>query len=398
MSNPSALSSQELGNGKQAMDVDAFTKLLLTGESRKLAPSDDLVAPVLLPQQLNVGDSSSSNADSASVSRQSIFEPIPALSTETPRTSHELEPDDADDERRGLSTTVIQARQKPAVPKSRHGKKFPNTAPPIDPTVVQIERSTDLSSFSPRHVAAIGGMTDTNKPLPVPPSDRSSGPGPAVGSEPAATSRATVKRPPTPPLTRRQSQLRGQKPQLSRNGSSKTYDVSDIDSSSSTSLPLTSPTSKAPPPPPARRTNRNSTYGALSSERSPSIDETSPDPVNKQLGGAATDLETSSTHSFIEAKPSRTSSSASRASIATNSMATTSGPPPPPPPRRMRGLSKSSIDSHRPTLSDARGPSTESSRNVSGASNATDILADLAALQKEVDAMRRNSGGGGAGA
>src|SRR5204863_7145007 len=79
-------SSQTAGEGKQALDVDAFKRLLLTGESGKGASSGASAPPASAFQPMIQGDSSSSTADSASVSRQSIFEPITTgTSMETPR-------------------------------------------------------------------------------------------------------------------------------------------------------------------------------------------------------------------------------------------------------------------------------------------------------------------------
>jgi hypothetical protein len=150
-------------------------------------------------------------------------------------------------------------------------------------------------------------------------------------------------------------------------------------------------TTKAPPPPPQRRLNLASTYEAPSNETQLPVRDTSRRP-SSMLSADDNSGTNGGLHLPANAL-SRTPSSASRASACLTGTASPGVPPPPPPPRRMRGLSRSSIDSQRPASSDLRQPSTESSPSVSGTSNAADILADLAALQKEVDALRNSHRG-----
>ncbi len=76
--------------------------------------------------------------------------------------------------------------------------------------------------------------------------------------------------------------------------------------------------------------------------------------------------------------------------------------PPLPSPRKARALSRSSLDSQSAVLpyeprgsNEFRRASTDSSRDVSGQSTSKDILADLAALQKEVDLLRNRQGNEG---
>jgi hypothetical protein len=385
------------GEGKQAIDVDAFKRLLLTGESGTIASGRTALPPVTPAQTLTHGDSSSSTADSASVSRQSIFEPIMSTSTETPRTSHELDFDDANVERRSLSSPIaLQARQKPSVPRTRHGKKLtgPNPSPPAAVTSDGIREAPSATVSTPTSQSPTTGVAnDFNKPL-GPPRDLTELSPPKVKSESpelGISLPGRMKRPPTPPLTRRQSQRKDTKPRLVRSSSSKTYAVEETSPSSPADLQKLPSTMKAPPPPPQRRLNRASTYGTPSSEARLPIS----DSPRRPSGSFLADLNTATDKGFPQPgePPARTPSSDSRASASVTSTATPGAPPPPPPPRRMRGLSKSSIDSQRPASLDLRRPSLESSRNMSGASNATDILADLAALQREVDALRNSQGG-----
>jgi hypothetical protein len=390
--------AQVPGRGKQAIDVDAFKRLLLTGESGREGSGGAVVPPVSAIHSIIPGDSSSSTADSASVSRQSIFEPITSTSTDTPRTSHELDFDDASVERRSMySPTTPQARQKPSVPKTRHGKPLAETKPSTSGaiTTLGIGDASSARIYVPSPQSPTTDITKgLNKPLPPPPPPvDSSFPMPKIESPKLETVLpARAKRPPTPPLARRQSQMKGKKPQPERNSSSIAFAVEDPSPSSPTDLQNAPSTMKAPPPPPQRNSKRASTYGTPSSEPHLPISDSPRRPSASFLADLNTGIDRAGQR--VAELPSRTPSSASRASTSLNSTSGPGAPPPLPPPRRMRGLSRSSTDSQRPASSELRRPSTESSRNVSGQSNATDILADLAALQREVDALRDNHGGG----
>jgi hypothetical protein len=352
--------------------------------------------PVSATHSIIPGDSSSSTADSASVSRQSIFEPIISTSMDTPRTSHELDFDDASVERRSMySSTAPQARQKPSVPKTRHGKPLVETKPstPGAITTFGIGDASSARIYAPSSQSPTTGVTnDLNKPPPPAPVD-SSFPIPKIESPNLeAVLPARAKRPPTPPLARRRSQMKGENPQQTRSNPSITFAVEDPSPSSPTNSQKAPSTMKAPPPPPQRNVKRASTFGTPSSEPHLPISDSPRRPSASFLADLNIGIDRAGQR--VAEPPSRTPSNASRASASLNSTSGPGAPPPLPPPRRMRGLSKSSIDSQRPASSELSRPSTESSRNVSGQSNATDILADLAALQREVDALRDNHGGG----
>jgi hypothetical protein len=388
--------AQVTGKSKQAIDVDAFKRLLLTGESGRESSGGAMAPPVSTNHSIIPGDSSSSTADSASVSRQSIFEPITSTSMDTPRSSHELDFDDASVERRSMySSAAPQARQKPSVPKTRHGKQLAETTPSASGAITTfgIGDAPSARIYTPPSQSPTTDVTkDLNKPLPPPPLD-SSFLMPKIESPKLETVLpARAKRPPTPPLARRQSQMKGKKPQQAMSSSSTTFAVEDPSPSSPTDSQKVPSTMKAPPPPPHRKLKRASTYGTPSSEPHLPISDSPRRPSANFLADLNTGID--STGQQVSELPSRTPSSASRASASLNSTSGPGAPPPLPPPRRMRGLSKSSTDSQRPASFELRRPSTESSQNVSGQSNATDILADLAALQREVDALRGNHGGG----
>jgi hypothetical protein len=390
-----AVLGQISGKERQSIDVDAFKRLLLTGESGKGTSGGSTVPPVSATLSVAQGDSSSSTTDSASVSHQSIFEPNTSTLLETPRTSHELEVDDASIERRSLSSSITPpVRQRPSVPPTRHGKKLMETSSSAPAAIIGAGAGDTSSTIGPTPASyspRASPTTDLNRPLPPPPSvDVSSPTSQSQSPEPGISFAVRTKRPPTPPLSRRQSQMKGTKPQLARSNSEKAVTEERTSPSSPTNSQKFPSMVKAPPPPPQRRLNRASTYGTPSSENQFPTSEAYPRPSGSFLADLNTGTDT--VVEQVSELPSRTPSTASRSASSTGTAAP-GGPPPLPPPRRMRGLSKSSTDSQRPQSSDLRRLSIESSRNVSGASNANDILADLAALQREVDALRNSQGG-----
>ena len=355
---------------RQTMDVDAFTRLLLTGGANTPSTGGTSNASTIGPA--NTLSESSSTADSASISHQSIFEPMPPIAAESPRTSHELDETEAVAARRAIAPTEAGevVKKPPPAPRPRHGK-------PIKPP-----RQTPVSfAGTPISPEPSSPGSDLNKPLPPPPafdSSRRSSAGSTVGSDPSMQ----IKRPPTPPLSRRRSQGPNRPPISRSSPSLQSLTTGSQPLASLSSLP-TAP--KAPPPPPSRRTSQrlNETTNALTLPST--SEEIHPDASSPDLSQPTAPRNTLS----------RTTSTATRVSAFSESAT----PPPPPPPRRHRGSSnasqrpsinvpvagsssRSSTESQRPNLS------LENGRKVSEGS-ARDILKDLASLQAEVDALRR---------
>ncbi|KAL9106054.1 MAG: hypothetical protein Q9227_008897 [Pyrenula ochraceoflavens] len=364
------------GQQRQTMDVDAFKRLLLTGDA-SLQPKET-PPPVTSPHHGVVSDSSS-NTDTASISRQSIFEPMPALATDTPRTSHELSPEDADEERAKLMGEGPPTRKKPPPPRTRHGKLIKNTLPSPPQPAPQSPTQPHAS-----HIPTGSPSANLNKPLPEPPfQDPWVIPGQS-SEEPAGTpTPASSKRPPTPPISRRKSQIKkNDSYQNPPNSNSST--LSTTESVSSTSL------QKQRPPPPTRRSyvaaspnETTSPYEEIPPTHSPNEEDlTNPNPAPARPPLPA----------------SRQSSSGKRPTPRQSKNAAAA--PPPPPPRKLRGSSRSSFDTTRASIPSpleettltaaGRRPSAETDRSVSGSSQANDILADLAALQREVDDLRNS--------
>jgi hypothetical protein len=382
---------------RPALDVDAFKRLLLTGESGVSTSQSQPAAMGNSSQPAVASDSSSSNADTASVSQQSMFEPLAPALTDTPRSSHEFDPDDAAKERERVLSKSTEGPSKPPVPKSHHGKPNQRSATLPTPTAPATTHAHATISPMPSFSASkIPSPTDLNKPLPPPPID-SSFPGmPGTSVSLARTAPLSIRNPPIPPLTRRRSQPRSQTLPESFSASPKSLQAVDVSPLSSLRLEDTAPSSGIPPPPPTRRQKRMSDTGLEPPELTPQEE------ADTYITATKPELSPSSSMTSLsllkpQPPPSRNPSNAKRVSRVSSGSPTMA--PPPPPPRRARGSNRSSFDTECATLpagsrpsSEFKRPSLESSRTVSGQSTANDILADLAALQREVDALKNKQG------
>ena len=144
---------------KASMDVDAFRRLLLTGQG-----------PVPMATRLAAVDAVN-NTDASSFSKHLALEVTPTTQEATPRTSHEIS--ETDDDRSGLIHGAPPAaipsqrqilRKKPPPPSSRHGKLIKaqpekKDAKPANEAEFEDETAPPLSP----------PVSDTNKPLPPPP-------------------------------------------------------------------------------------------------------------------------------------------------------------------------------------------------------------------------------------
>lgn len=320
-------------NKKPTMDVNAFTRLLLTGESGSGLPTPSTTTP----------HDSGSSTDTTSTSQRSVYDAASRQVGDSPTSSSE-------DETNVLPLTK-ETKKPPPPPKSRHGKSVVDSEPGNVPELTQGNGSATEEQA--------GIATQLQPTVPA-------------EAEPARPS-SSSKKPPPPPLARRKSQKSTPaRPDMERNSSSKYSLNSESDEPASPSPGLGS-AKMAPPPPPSRRTQPQ--YIRRSSTDLPATHEEDEDGADR---------------------PAMSNKRISQASL---------GPRPPvPPPRKSRTSGRSSMDSqHRPSLSalGIAGGSARSSaeyarpgsdsRNVSG-SSAVDILADLDALQREVDAARASAG------
>ena len=338
---------------KSGMDVDAFKRLLLTGEAGAATNSS--------AQSLNtphlVSDSASST-DTASISQRSLFDSVPAAVEETPRSSYEQEQSDFGSRRQtptAEATSSTEVRRRPPPPKPRHGRpvsELPETASGTSITTdpAPIEAGSDIQTSQAR---TGGNQPDDHR-----------------------------RKPPPPPLSRRRSHTAApERPGVAPRLPSQQSLTSESDEALSPQ-PGPSTPRMAPPPPPLRRTNTASSRKASSDL---------PSTAEEDESGTATP----------EAQPM----SSRRLSASKRQPQPSLAPPPLPPPRKSRASSRSSMDSQRPpslsglgltgsarSSGEHRRPSdvSEGGKAPELPNTTSDILAHLAALQREVDAARAN--------
>ncbi|KAI9034983.1 uncharacterized protein KD926_004850 [Aspergillus affinis] len=262
-------------------------------------------------------------------------------------------------------------RVPPPPPKSHHGKLIsptPGTASPLaQPAPVRptnrysFHGSPSEASLSPRPSQSQGdyfaGLGERQA------SDRS--------PETLRRSQSQHKRPPTPPLARRHSQMRRSKTTHSKANMSRL------------SMPpiKVDVTAESPPPSPGSWSlNPSRTRDARVDTSSSDENSSRPPPLSIRT------LVSKSSTSVADTSAS-TSPSNSKASF--NKRASQQNPlPPPPPPRRTRGSSNHSSDDTRSVSFRSEKPTDEKTTFAPEPSNARDILADLTRLQKEVDDLR----------
>ncbi|KAF7876659.1 hypothetical protein EAF04_001744 [Stromatinia cepivora] len=386
-------------SGRASMDVDAFKRLLMTGNAG-LGPS----TPLQPPPVHALRDEGSSSTDTSSLSRQSIFEPIQEPHPESPRSSHEIsEPEEV---RRAMSdSSSLHVKRKPPPPSSRHHGKLIKMELRDEPMAVSPLSPPQEISATPQYFPIMTStpnrsLTDLNKPLPPAPpresgeSERespfdreSAGKAP---EPPSPSSSIRRKAAPPPPVTRRHSQLVSDS-KLSRSNSGRLSPRVEEDNVSVYSIEPGRPRSdsgKAPPPPPTRKhgLSRTQSHHVSSSPSATSLPIPPPKRGSSKQGRAPSIYSTEAPSPQIS----------KRASI--------QGPPPPPRPRQTRN----SLDVSLITSSSSNRASGEYRRSSDGSSmsqtsryeenNAvtptsgnSNILADLSALQQEIDALRNQS-------
>lgn len=387
-------------------DVDDFKRLLLTGERSVSGANAAIPPPVSFQTPAHVGDSSS-NTDASSISRQSIFERTSGPPEESPRTSRESVT--SDDERQPLVGSIPTTSEsfQPPTPTHRHGRLVKTSAPQTvsfeDPTLSFFDSAT--SAMAPRDQSMLGTPGKVDKPLPnLPPSlktqpltqsnieaaDNDKQSSYYESGDATASNTAHKRSPPTPPLSRRHSQLRAKPLASGTERSTRIVEEASPASILSSQCPPTA-RSQAPPPPPPRRAGlvRGNSSSSMSTGAS---------------FGTVSDQSNATDVSTLSAKPrpqvpgnqSPSLSSVKRPNQ-TQSIPGSPSTAPPPPPRR-RGSSQSSY-----TPSRLSGHYPERLRSDSGASSIShlamtpvgpsgaenkDVMADLSALQREVDELR----------
>ena len=332
------------------------------------AKSDVLVQSLVTPH----AGSHTASSSSTDVSQQSTQGAAGRPTVE--RTTRDM-----DREPQVLSrTTGNKEKRPPPPPRSHHGKLInPN---PAATSSLYRQISPNFTNHPSSHGSSTGStVSHQSDTLP----DASKSPQPSADSSTALTenrhppstelrrSQSQYKRPPTPPLSRRQSQMR-----RSKSTHSKT---------NPTQLSVASGKREANPSPAIDRESITSSHRSSGSS-TPQLDETTSRPnttydnLMRETGP--------STEKSNPAPLSRVDSMRSTKRVPYTNSQTPSAAPPPPPPRRTRVSSNNSGDSKRlstlpPEKSDKSGEDF-----IPQPSNASDILANLSRLQKEVDDLR----------
>lgn len=456
-----AASEQSAGQGKVGMDVEAFKRLLLTGQGPR--PN----APAL---SATAGDGGSTT-ETSSISKHSSFEAAHSTQ-ETPRTSHENSEPEADVKLPAPPPQRMGSRKKPPPPPpaTRHGKlikvelKDKNAQGERRPSTGQIAGSP----ISPRRPSSTS-PTDVNKPLPPPPNrseddakdsifdTEAAGKIPEVDIDPDADV-VPPPRPPTPPnaahsastpVQNPTSTLRKPAPPPRRQGHGRSESKS-IPTDPSEELATTPPrsslesqrsrssslrvnlTGPAPPPPRRAASHRQSPSFSQSPSSLHQISPSYPVPASSGSPGSSdlpasyhqTDASSSSTSlsappvgpgsvGFAKFSPPppppqrnaslRKGANSRPPAPDTASRKSSGGTVPPPPPPRARGSSKGSMDdptglgradslkgrSEEAVIEEAEAPADTAASDKALKA----MLADLDALQREVDAARAAAGG-----
>ncbi|KAK4231990.1 hypothetical protein QBC38DRAFT_465085 [Podospora fimiseda] len=167
------------GGTKGGLDVSAFERLLLTGQTGGTTPAAQHIAHQMVMGGADVATASNTAGDATSISQD-----------HTPWMSHEISEREVEDEKLGLITPTSPAlqpaptilRKKPPPPSSRHGKLIrPEASKPSQPT-----NRTTLTLPTPR---------DINKPLPFSPEVEET----TNIFDHSAAGKVPEPRPPTPP-------------------------------------------------------------------------------------------------------------------------------------------------------------------------------------------------------
>jgi len=413
---------------RSTMDVDAFKRLLMTGTSGiSMTPTEP------------ARQESTSTTGTSNTQQQSPYETVHEPDPESPHSSLESASSDEATKINTQNTAINKtaeskvgdlssgASQPPPLPVHRHGK-------PVEPKAPQTVSFDDFdSAFADfgKELPATGdvpggrptlsrSMSDLNKPLPNPPTlsmsglqISSTGIEPQVATEPVVNDvpNEDVQKkipPPPPPTARRQAQPKKSSPNpssLEQPSAGRSRSGSNLSQISTRSEESTmSKASNRPVPPPPRQpipVSGDSTSDTVTSNADQATLSSSkmrpPPPPSRQAARPPTQI-------------TRTPSSQSSSSLQNRRASTHGGlaPPPPPPPRRgaprSTGEDTSGIHSRR-----SSGQSIGSERKDSVSSlqrsieeradeivkHAVDaqlppanLLADLDAFQREVDALR----------
>lgn len=254
-------------------------------------------------------------------------------------------------------------RVPPPPPKSHHGKLINPAISPASRTTpskatnrLSLQSSSERPRASPQTSQADSDYFGVSA-KPVPPSDA------------LQRSQSHYKRPPTPPLSRRHSQMRRSKSSLSKPSSSQ----------------LSAPTSMAEANSSAPSSPSSQKYPPSARSGESRIDSFIPDGTGPGLALRSENISPNTPSHQPFTTPGLENQSHSR--TGSKRVSLINSMPPPPPPRRNRASNNSGNNKqHSRPRSEQR--ANEPTNFVPQPSNANDILADLSRLQKEVDDLR----------
>ncbi|KAJ5572883.1 hypothetical protein N7450_009867 [Penicillium hetheringtonii] len=283
------------------------------------------------------------------------------------------------------SSRTEREKKPPPPPRNHHGKRI--NAPESTSRPESI-RSTSRFSFhasSPESVISVqpsGGTSNANTASQPTSTDYFLMPSEnqqALGStDSLQRSQSQSKRPPTPPLSRRQSQMRRSKSTQSKSSNSR-LTLSSLDSESNDS---SQPPSPGPPPRSVASKSQDRKRASMpppASATTSSLTMTASATILPATEAPTESLSPPASSRPLPSQPGRRVSSYGSPSTGSSLGA----PPPPPPPRR--GARESQI---RNSDGGTETPVHRVDSPLPQPSNASDILADLSRLQKEVDDLR----------
>ena len=399
---------------KPQYDVNDFKNLLMTGEKNLSKLSTTKSAPPVSFAQAQNGDNSS-NTDTSSTSRQSIFERASSIRHDSPRTSRDSSISDDDEQPSAGVSKPKTTKPKPTTPIHRYGKPMqangPQKASFDDPTPLFRQSSGAAPSSTGQNAPnQPDPPSDKNKALPTPPysststnsvsAEDNSHPESYMGSKEGESSSNTQKKPaPAPPPSRRTRPM-----SIGSMNSGRSVSISEEVAAEHIQIASSPPSRSlnAPAPPPPRRSNTFRGDSSSSVPTTASVASTSDQSAPRDQSPPPS--QTARQPVVLARSPSTLASKGpTRTSPASGSPAMA---PPPPPPRR-RGSSQSSNHYTPSRLSGSYTmPTHERLRSDSGASSISqlpmttlelnseqkveqkDVIADLAALQREVDELR----------
>ncbi|KAA8645473.1 hypothetical protein EYZ11_011881 [Aspergillus tanneri] len=257
----------------------------------------------------------------------------------------------------------------PPPPKSHHGRLI-STSSSTTPSRSHPAPSKSANRFSFHGSSSEASLSPTPSQVDAGHFNEMGGNPPEKSAEHLRRSQSQHKRPPTPPLARRHSQMRRSKTMLSKPNIAR-LSMPPMKVGSTTESPPPSPESWSFQQPRTREARLDA----------PSSEENAPRPPPY--------TQTSDSRSSTSATETSTSTSLSNPRAPLTKRVSQHNPmPPPPPPRRTRGSSNHSSEGTHSTSLRPEKRTDENDGFTPLPSNAKDILADLTRLQKEVDDLR----------